>query len=167
VAAEVGVSAWLVRFLESAPLTVATTALALFWGGLTLGRLVAARYGDVFDHRRFAIVATAVASIALVLAVLIPSLPASIVLFGVVGFAYGPIYPMIMAVAGDLFPDRSAAVSGFLGASAISGAILYPPAMGFLSVTVGLGWAMLGAAALGIGCAGALLIVGRRKRGTT
>jgi hypothetical protein len=37
--------------------------------------------------------------------------------------------------------------------------------MGFLSVTVGLGWAMLGAAALGIGCAGALLVVGR-TRGT-
>jgi fucose permease len=167
VAAEVGVSAWLVRFLESAPLTVATTALSLFWAGLTLGRLVSARFGDVFDHRRFAIVATAVASVGLVLAVVVPSLPASIVLFGVVGFAFGPIYPMIMAVAGDLFPNRSAAVSGFLGASAISGAILYPPVMGFLSVTIGLGWAMVGAAALGIGCAGALLVVGRRKRGAT
>jgi fucose permease len=167
VASEVGVSAWLVRFLESAPLAVATTALSLFWGGLTLGRLVSARFGDVFDHRRFAIVATAVASVALVAAVIVPSLPLSIALFGVVGFAFGPIYPMIMAVAGDLFPDRSAAVSGFLGASAISGAILYPPVMGFLSVTVGLGWAMLGAAALGVGCAGALLVVGRRKRGST
>lgn len=167
VAAEVGVSAWLVRFLEAAPLAVATTALSLFWAGLTLGRLVSARFGDVFDHRRFAIGATAVASVALVLAVVVPSLPLSIVLFGVCGFAFGPIYPMIMAVAGDLFPDRSAAVSGFLGASAIGGAILYPPVMGFLSVTVGLGWAMLGAAALGIGCAAALLVVGRRKRDTT
>jgi fucose permease len=161
VASEVGVSAWLVRFLEAAPLAVATTALSLFWGGLTLGRLVASRYGDRFDHRRFAIVATAVASVALVLAVLVPSLPLSIALFGVCGFAFGPIYPMIMAVAGDRFPDRSAAVSGFLGASAIAGAVIYPPVMGFLSVTVGLAWAMLGAAALGIGCAGALLLVGR------
>jgi MFS transporter, FHS family, glucose/mannose:H+ symporter len=166
VAAEVGVSAWLVRFLEAAPLAVATTALSLFWAGLTLGRLAAARFGDRWDHRRFAIVATAVASLALVLAVVVPSLPASIVLFGIVGFAYGPIYPMIMAVAGDRFPDRSAAVGGFLAACAIAGAILYPPVMGFLSVTVGLGWAMLGAAALGVGCAGALLVVGRRKRGS-
>ncbi len=164
VAGEVGVSAWLVRFLESAPLSVATGALSLFWAGLTLGRLVSARYGDRFDHRRFAIVATAVASVALVLAVVVPSLPVSIVLFGVVGFAFGPIYPMIMAVAGDRFPDRSAAVSGFLGASAIAGAIIYPPVMGFLSVTVGLGWAMIGAAALGIGCAGALLLVRSRGR---
>ena len=167
VAGEVGVSAWLVRFLESAPLSVATGALSLFWAGLTLGRLVSARYGDRFDHRRFAIVATVVASVALVLAVVVPSLPISIVLFGVVGFAYGPIYPMVMAVAGDLFPDRSSAVSGFLAFFAIAGAVFYPPVMGFLSVTVGLGWAMIGAAALGIGCAGALLIVGRRKRGST
>ena len=166
VAAEVGVSSWLVRFLESAELALATGALSLFWAGLTLGRLAAARYGDRFDHRRFAIVATLVSSVALVFAVIVPSQPVSIALFGLVGFAQGPIYPMIMAVAGDLFPDRSAAVSGFLGASAISGAILYPPVMGFLSVTVGLGWAMLGAAALGIGCAGALVVVGRRKRGS-
>jgi fucose permease len=163
VAAEVGVSSWLVRFLELAPLSVATGALSLYWGGLTLGRLVSARYGDRFSHRRFAIVATAVASVALVLAVVVPSLPVSIVLFGVAGFAHGPIYPMIMAVAGDLFPDRSARVSGLLGASAIAGAVLYPPVMGFLSVAVGLGWAMLGAAALGIGCAGALLLVGQRR----
>jgi fucose permease len=167
VAGEVGVSAWLVRFLESAPLSVATGALSLFWGGLTLGRLVSARYGDRFDHRRFAIVATVAASVALGLAVIVPSLPLSIVLFGVVGFAYGPIFPMVMAVAGDLFPDRSSAVSGFLAFFAITGAVLYPPVMGFLSVIVGLGWAMLGAAALGIGCAGALLVIGRGKRGST
>ncbi|MDQ2965273.1 MAG: MFS transporter, partial [Chloroflexota bacterium] len=133
----------------------------LFWAGLMVGRLVTARFGDRWDHRRFAISATAGASIALVLAVVVPSLPISIVLFGVVGFAFGPIYPMIMAVAGDRFPDRSAAVGGFLAACAVAGAILYPPVMGFLSVTLNLGVAMLGAAALGIGCAGALLLVGR------
>ena len=55
-----------------------------------------------------------VAAISLVAAVLVPSLPASIVLFGVVGFAFGPVYPLIMAVGGDRFPTRSAAVSGFL-----------------------------------------------------
>ena len=42
------------------------------------------------DHRRFAAAAALVASIALVFAALVPSLPPSIVLFGVVGFATGP-----------------------------------------------------------------------------
>ena len=127
------------RFLESASVGLATSALALFWGCLALGRLVSARLGDRFDHARFAAASALAASAALVAAVLVPSLPASIVLFGVVGFAFGPVYPLIMAVAGDRYPTRAAAVSGFLAGIGVIGAIIYPPVMGFLSVGVGLG----------------------------
>jgi fucose permease len=164
VGSEIGVSNWLVRFLDAAPLGIATGALSLFWGGLTLGRLVLARFGDRFDHLWSAVAASVVAAVALVAAVVVPSLPASVVLFGVVGFAFGPIYPLIMAIGGERFPGRSAAVSGILGASAVVGSVLYPPAMGFLSETVGLAAAMLGAAGLGGGCVLALLLSGRSTR---
>jgi fucose permease len=163
VASEVGVSNWLVRFLETASLGLATSALALFWGCLALGRIVTATLGDRFDHARFAASASLVAAIALVAAVLVPSLPASIVLFGVVGFAFGPVYPLIMAVGGDLYPTRSAAVSGFLSGSAVIGAIVYPPLMGFISVEAGLTVAMIGAALLSFACAGVLFAMGRRE----
>jgi fucose permease len=163
VASEVGVSNWLVRFLETASIGLATSALALFWGCLALGRIVTAVLGDRFDHSRFAATASLVAAIALVAAVLVPSLPASIALFGVVGFAFGPVYPLIMAVAGDLYPARSAAVSGFLSGSAVIGAILYPPLMGFISVEAGLSVAMIGAAMLAFACAAVLFAVGRRS----
>ncbi len=162
VASEVGVSNWLVRFLETASVGLATSALALFWGCLALGRIVSAKVGDRFDHARFAATAALVAAIALVGATLVPSLPASIVLFGVVGFAYGPVYPLIMAVGGDRFPERSAAVSGFLSGCAVIGAIVYPPVMGFISVGYGLGAAMLGAAGLSFACALVLFGVARR-----
>ena len=148
VASEIGVSNWLVRFLEEATVGLATSALALFWACLALGRLLSAAWSDRFDHARFAATAAFIASIALAAAAVVPSLPASIVLFGAVGFAFGPVYPLIMAVAGDRFPGRAAAVSGVLASAAVLGAILYPPIMGFLSVAVGLGVAMLGAAAL-------------------
>ena len=148
------------RFLETASIGLATSALALFWGCLALGRIVTAWLGDRFDHARFAATSALVASISLVAAVLVPSLPASIVLFGLVGFAFGPIYPLIMAVGGDRYPTRSAAVSGFLAGSAIIGAIIYPPLMGFISVEVGLGAAMLGAAALALVCGVALWFAG-------
>ena len=39
VAMELGVSSWLVRYLDEAPLEVATLALSLFWASLALGRL--------------------------------------------------------------------------------------------------------------------------------
>jgi fucose permease len=162
VASEVGVSDWLVQFLASASVGLATSALALFWGCLALGRIVSAKLGDRYDHARFAATASLVAGVALVAAVLVPSLPASIVLFGVVGFAFGPIYPLIMAVAGDRFPGRTAAVSGFLSGSAVIGAIVYPPIMGFVSVGAGLGVAMIGAAILSVTGAVVLSLVGRR-----
>lgn len=162
VGSEIGVSNWLVRYLEAASLTLATSALALFWACLALGRLVSARLGDRFDHAWFAAACAIAASAALVAAVLVPSLPASIVLFGVVGFAFGPVYPLIVAVAGDRYPARSAAVTGFLSGTAVIGAIVYPPVMGFVSVGAGLGAAMLGAAGLVLACGVVLVVVARR-----
>jgi len=161
VGSEAGVADWLVRFLETASVGLATSALALFWGCLALGRIVSAKLDDRFDHARFAATASLVAATALVAAVQAPSLPASIALFGVAGFAFGPVYPLIMAVAGDRFPGRSAAVTGFLSGCAVIGAIVYPPVMGFLSVGVGLGVAMIGAAGLALLGAVALFLVGR------
>jgi fucose permease len=162
VGAEIGVSNWLVRYLEAASLTLATSALALFWACLALGRLVSARLGDRFDHAWFAAACSIVAAAALVAAVAVPALPASIVLFGVVGFAFGPVYPLIVAVAGDRYPARSAAVTGFLSGTAVIGAIVYPPVMGFVSVGAGLGAAMLGAAGLVLACGVVLVAVARR-----
>jgi fucose permease len=161
VGSEVGVSNWLVRYLDSASVGLATSALALFWGGLTIGRLVSARIGDRFDHARFAATAGFVAALALVGAVAAPSLEVSILLFTLAGFAYGPIYPLIMAVAGDRYPGQSTAVSGFLAGTAVIGAVLYPPVMGFLSVSIGLGAGMLGAAALAGACALVMALIAR------
>jgi fucose permease len=161
VGSEIGVSNWLVRYLDAASVGLATSALALFWGCLALGRLLGAKLSDRYDHARFAAIASLVAGVALVAAILVPSLPASIALFGFVGFAYGPIYPLIMAVGGDLFPDRSAAVGGFLSGMAVVGAVFYPPVMGFISVGLGLGVAMGGAAALAFVCSAILFFVGR------
>jgi fucose permease len=158
VASEIGVSNWLIRFLEDVPLAMATTSLSLFWGGLALGRLVSARYSDRFDHLRYATVSALAAGCATIAAVLVPSTELSIALFGFVGFASGPIFPLIIAIGGERHPGRSAAVSGFLTSAAVIGGLIYPPVMGFLSVNVGLAVAMVGAGLLGVGAAGALLL---------
>ena len=150
VASEIGVSNWLVRFLAAAPLTVATTSLTLFWAGLTVGRLAAARVGDRFDHTTFASVACLATSVLIALAVIAPTLELSIVLFAAAGVASGPIFPLIVAVGGERFPDRSAAVGGYLATAAVVGGISYPPVMGLLSVTVGLPAAMVGTGALAL-----------------
>jgi fucose permease len=70
---------------------------------------------------------------------------------------------MIIAIGGDRYPDRSAAIGGFLSGVAVVGSIVYPPLMGVLSVTVGLTLAMLGNVVLGLACAIALVLVGRAR----
>jgi fucose permease len=164
VASEVGVSSWLVRFLEPAPLTTATLALSLYWAGLAVGRLISSALADRFDHLRFAAACAVGMAVALVGAIFVSSLPLSIALFGVAGIASGPVYPMIIAIGGDRYPDRSAAVSGFLGGTAVVGSIVYPPIMGLMSVTVGLTFAMAGNFVLALACAGALVLAGRTRR---
>ena len=170
VSSEIGVSSWLVRFLEQASNDVATATLALFWGALALSRLLAARVADRFRPARFATTCAAVAAVALLGAILAPSVPLSIALFALSGFAFGPVYPMIMTIAGALYPRRLAAVSGGLAGSAVIGGIVYPPLMGFISVQAGITVAMLGAGLLGLACVGALAganVAARRLLGNT
>jgi fucose permease len=158
VASESGVSSWLVRFLDAAPLGIATLALSLFWAGLAIGRIVASRVADRFSPIAVATACGLAAGAALVAAVVVPWIAASIALFAVAGVFCGPIYPMIVASAGALYPARANAVSGILTAAAVAGSVVYPPVMGFISSGVGLGVGMAGAGLLALACAGALVV---------
>jgi fucose permease len=164
VASEIGVSNWIVRFLASAPLTTATLALSLYWAGLTVGRLVSSAIADRFDHLRFTIACTLAMAVLIAVAVLAPALPLSIAAFAAAGVASGPVFPMIVAIGGDRYPERSAAVGGSLAGMAVIGSTIYPPAMGLMSVTVGLTVAMLGNALLGLASVLALVAFGRVTR---
>ena len=120
---------------------------------------------DRFDHLRFTTACAVGMGVAIAAAVLAPSLPVSIALFGLAGVASGPIFPMIVALGGERYPERSAAVGGSLTGLAVLGSTLYPPAIGFLSVSVGLTVAMVGNAVLGLACAAALVAFGRATTG--
>jgi fucose permease len=156
VASEIGVSSWLVRYLASSTVETATAALAIFWGGLTIGRLLSIRIADRLPPVFFAGACSTAAAVALAAAVLVPDPTVAVALFGVLGLAYGPVYPLIMTLAGALYPRRLAAVTGTLGASAVVGSIVYPPLIGLLSEGVGIGAAFLGGAGLSVVCAVAL-----------
>jgi fucose permease len=164
VGSEVGVSNWLVRFLEPVPLSTATFALSLYWAGIAVGRILSSQLADRFDHLNFTVTCAAGLAIVLLGAILVPSLPVSLGLFALAGVLSGPIFPMIIAIGGERYRDRSAAVTGFLTGTAVTGSILYPPIMGLLSVTVGLTVAMIGNAVLALASAGALLLAGRRAQ---
>ena len=161
VATEAGVSSWLVVFLAEEPLGTATLALGMFWAGLAVGRLVAARIADGFPALPFTVACVAIAATALLGGILAPPGAARIALFALAGFGLGPIYPMIMTVAGTYYPHRAAAVSGVLTAAGVGGSVAYPPLMGVASGAVGLQAGMLGAVALLLGVGAAVVVAGR------
>lgn len=164
VSAEIGTSSWLVRFLAAASTDAATATLAAFWAGLAVSRLLGSRYADRFPPAAFTASCAAAATLALLAAVLVPWLTASMVLFAITGLAFGPIYPMIMSLGGSLYPRRRAAVTGSLATVAVVGSTVYPPVMGFISEAAGVGLAMLGAAVLAAACGAALAAAGMATR---
>lgn len=161
VASEAGVSDWLVRYLEALPQAEASLALTLFWGGIAVGRLAFARFGNRLDPQHSAAALAAAGGAALLVAFLVPVSGVSPVLFGIVGLAFGPIFPLIVAAAGARMPGRSAMVSGWLISAAVLGAVVYPPAIGFLSEAIGLHTAMLGTVVMAFGCAAAAFVARR------
>ena len=164
VAAEIGVSSWLVRYLDEAPVAQATLALSLFWAGLALGRFVSSLIADRVGSVRYALVWTTAAGIAILAALLAPTIPIAIACFALAGFAAGPTYPMIVAIGGALYPGRSSMVSGVLVSAAMVGSIVYPPLMGVLSEAVGLRVGMLGAGLAMLVSAGSILAAARLAR---
>ncbi len=155
VAAEGGISDWLVRYLAALPIAQASLALTLFWGGITVGRLVFARVGNRLDAQRSASVLAAAGGVVLAIAILVPVSAVTPLLFGVVGLAFGPIFPLMVVAAGARMPGESATVTGTLVFSAVIGAVAYPPAIGFMSEVVGLQAAMFGTALLVVACGAA------------
>ena len=97
-------SNWLVRYLDDAPLEVATLALSMFWLFIGLGRLVSSFIADRLGLVRFATTFAAACGAAILAAIVVPSLPLVVILFAVAGFAAGPVYPTIMAIGGAPLP---------------------------------------------------------------
>ena len=152
VAAEAGVSDWLVRYLAALPLTQASLALTLFWGGIAVGRLIFARIGNRLEPQRSAAMLAVAGGVMLTVALVLPISSLSPLLFGAVGLAFGPIFPLVVAAAGARMPGESATVTGTLVFAAVVGAVVYPPAIGFLSDVIGLHAAMMGTAVLAFAC---------------
>ncbi|WP_141975970.1 MFS transporter [Saccharothrix saharensis] len=164
VAAELAVSNWVVRLLDTETVAEATLVLAVYWAGLAIGRLGADWFVERMSYYTFTYLCVIASGVFLLGALAVTGTVARIVLFGLVGVCYGPIYPMIMALGGVLFPDRVNRMSGVLSAAGVSGSVLYPPLMGLVAEAVGLRVGMLGAVLLCVPIVSSVVVVQRRAR---
>jgi fucose permease len=161
VAAEMGVSAWMVKFLSSLSVGTASAVLSGFWAGMALGRFLSNWAAERFDYTAFTVCCCLLFTASLVCAVLVPAVSIAAVLFFLGGVFSGPIYPMIMAIGGEIYPHRLARLSGALGSAAVAGSLIYPPLIGIMATRIGLGIGILGAALLGLPAAIAVLFATR------
>ena len=114
-------------------------ALALFWAGLAMIRLLASR----FYRYAYILVPVLMLSSAAVMALFAlnqsPIVAAG--LAGIAGVLFGPIWPFLLGIATDRYPERTGTVTGLVMLMDGSGGALAPVLIGLLSDLAGLRFA--------------------------
>lgn len=127
---EGGVAGWETTHLrataEASP-SEAAGAVAVFWGGLTVGRLLAAPLVARLHPRRLLLLALGAGTLSL-LAAAVPG--AAVVAYALAGLSIAPVFPAVIAWHTARRPDGGGVVVLF--AAALAGPVLTAPATGAL-----------------------------------
>ena len=159
---EACIGGWTSTYANSVGLSsrTATLILSAYWAALMLSRIVAASLLRVMSKERLVVIAAALAIVGGALLLSTASvfwLSVGVVL---VGLSYGPIFPTMLAIAGDRYSRFTGTVFGLLFSIALVGGMTFPWAVGQISqssaVRTGMVVPVLGA--IGICCISAILI---------
>jgi MFS transporter, FHS family, L-fucose permease len=144
VGSEVGLGTWLAPRLEGLGHGEAEAKLlgpTLFFGGLTVGRLLGSAVLSFITPRAFFRVSAGLGSLGILLVMSgVPGLAVAGVAAAGLGFAN--IWPVLFSLTVEARPERSAELSGLMCMAIVGGAVL-PPLMGRIGDAVGLGVAFL------------------------
>lgn len=122
------------RETRASSAALAGAAVALYWGALTVGRIVSGLRADAVGPARVLGAAPCLALVACV-SLALPGLPAwfaALALF-VLGLALAPIYPLAMHETTQRFGDASARLIGYQVAAASLGVATLPWLLGFVA----------------------------------
>jgi len=141
IAAESAVSMWLITFLREehgVSLSAAHWVLTGLWAGITVGRLICGFLAKWIEPFKILVLLTAASGIVLLVAPLVGSKVAAMIIYPFVGLFYSGIYPLLVGYVA-LFPTSvsSAVFSIFIAAGALGGACL-PYAVGLVNQFAGL-----------------------------
>ncbi len=121
--------------IESA---LASVAMSTVWGGLTAGRLAGMYLCTKYSTTKVTSLAMLLAMCGLVALSLVPlPKPVVLVVIGLIGLGYGPIFPNVLATSSQRFPQCPAAVSFVIIAGAFGG-ICFPQGLGHLLTGIGM-----------------------------
>lgn len=141
VSAESGQASWLARYFKDdigslAPVAAAT--VAVFWGGIGLGRYFTVWTARYLSDYAIIVVAHAFALICQVALLVTRSEAVGLVAAGLLGFALGPSWPTIVSRASALHPRQSGTVLAVVVSAGAIGAAIFPPAIGQAADHIGM-----------------------------
>jgi MFS transporter, FHS family, glucose/mannose:H+ symporter len=145
---ETGVGGWMTSHLESIgrPSVEAASITSGFWLAMAVGRLLAALIPDTIPPSAVVIASSAIAAIALLVAL---SGTAAPIAYIVTGLAIAPVFPTGLVWLAKLRPGDSRATSWMFPATMVGGGII-PAGVGVMIAWAGLGWAPAILSAVGI-----------------
>lgn len=135
VGAEVLVGDWAATFLQRVQgldKVAAATSVGLYWGGIAAGRLLSALAARWFSGRTLLIATCVLSLVASAILPFTPNAPLALVVLVLVGLGYAAVFPLVMAVAGERFPEVTGSVAGLLIAAAAMCSTAFPWLSGIL-----------------------------------
>ncbi len=133
VGAEIGSSAWMSTYLVlelKASVYVGGVAMAIFWGAITVGRLLFAQLSRFFASSLLLRFAVGISLGFLVLLNVTRRIDLVLLALGGVGFGYSAIWPFIVANVASKVSHLQATAIGFTVAFGGMGALFFPWLMG-------------------------------------
>ncbi len=153
-------AAYAIAIVPGAPPEV---VIALYWGGICLGRALAPIALARTTQRRMVIAGASVAAIAALVMTGASGVLTLLASIFVVGLALGPLAPTIVSLAGDRHPQQMGTVIGLLLSAGQVGSTVLPWCAGQAAVASGFRLAMLvPAIAITLVAAGTLLVQTKR-----
>jgi fucose permease len=143
---EIGGWGWMSTFFKQNlkfSATKSSTAVALFWGGMTVGRFICGRLSLRYNIRNIIIGLAFLAAVVTVLSGFFTSEWAVLAIVIAMGLAYSSLWPLIASYGGNYHQEYSGTVFALLISSGGIGAMLIPYIMGVLAQNIDIRMAMI------------------------
>lgn len=147
------ITGWVNKFLGdelTATVLAASTVLALYNVGITVGRMICSYITERIGYPRTLLICAVGGFVFVSLAVLIRNLCWIAVSFWLSGVFLAGLFPTAVAYGTGLFPDLRGTLSGYLITSAALGGMVMPLIIGAFSDVVGLSLGMTGITFFGL-----------------
>jgi fucose permease len=136
VGAEVGVSSWVVYYLQTelelSP-ALSGAGLSVLWVFVMIGRYLNAQLGERFSSRTLVIISGLSGSVAVLIFVLVNAAPLAFLVLAWIGISFAGVFPHVMGELNNRVPGRAGTVTAVMAMGASTGAALFQWLVGYMA----------------------------------